>query len=303
LIRAACIGECMLELSGLEAGGASRLGFGGDTLNTAVYLARELGAAGRVDYVTALGDDPFSEDMASAWVAEGIGTSLVFRLTGALPGLYVIRTGANGERSFYYWRSEAAARRLLEDGRDEALRRSLAGHALVYLSGITLAILDQRARASLVEVLEAVAAGGGAVALDANYRPRLWPGVAAARTAMETVAARCRYVLPSAEDDVALFGDGRPEIAAARWRDLGALEVVVKSGPDGCLIVGEGGSSWHVPARRVEMVVDTTAAGDSFNGAYLAARVRGATPVDAARRGHALAAEVIRYPGAIAPRT
>jgi 2-dehydro-3-deoxygluconokinase len=98
--RIACIGECMVELRE-EADGRLSRAYGGDTLNTAVYLAR-LGAS--VDYTTVLGDDPWSDEMIAGWQAEGIGTELVVRLSGRLPGLHVIQTDASGERRFSYWR-------------------------------------------------------------------------------------------------------------------------------------------------------------------------------------------------------
>src|SRR5436190_19855198 len=101
--KVACIGECMIELKqaqGTEAGLLSR-GYGGDTLNTAVYLAR-LGVA--VDYVTALGDDPLSGEMLAGWRDEGVGTGLVPRLPGRLPGPYLIRTDPGGELRFLYQR-------------------------------------------------------------------------------------------------------------------------------------------------------------------------------------------------------
>jgi len=88
MVRVACIGECMIELSEHADGSLTR-SYGGDTLNTALYMAR-LGTP--VDYVTALGDDGWSDEMLAAWKAEGIGTAKVLRLPGRLPGLYVIQT-------------------------------------------------------------------------------------------------------------------------------------------------------------------------------------------------------------------
>src|SRR4051812_37876277 len=96
--RVASIGECMIELSP-RPGGVLGLGFGGDTLNTAVYLAR-LGVA--VDYLTALGDDGYSQRMLALWREEGVGTALVPLLPGRLPGLYLIEIDAAGERRFLY---------------------------------------------------------------------------------------------------------------------------------------------------------------------------------------------------------
>ena len=86
----------MIELSELSDDRLTRT-YGGDTFNTAVYLAR-LGV--KVDYVTALGDDPFSDDMLTGWRREEVGTAHVLRLPGRLPGLYLIRRDARGERTF-----------------------------------------------------------------------------------------------------------------------------------------------------------------------------------------------------------
>jgi hypothetical protein len=113
--------------------------YGGDTLNTAIYLAR-LGAS--VDYVTALGDDVWSDEMLSGWRAEGVGTDLVVRLAGRVPGLYIIRTDENGERRFYYWRDSAPARQLFALPQTEALCELLTSYDLVYFSGITLSLYD-----------------------------------------------------------------------------------------------------------------------------------------------------------------
>ena len=140
-MRIACIGECMVELSELPGGTLTR-GYGGDTLNTAVYLAR-LGA--EVDYCTVLGDDPFSDEMLAGWQAEGVGTSLVLRLPGRLPGLYLIRRDAHGERSFFYWRGEAPARQLLELPGSDAVAEALAACGQLYLSGITLSLYSAAA--------------------------------------------------------------------------------------------------------------------------------------------------------------
>ena len=136
MIRVACIGECMIELRELPNGHLSR-SYGGDTLNTAVYLAR-LGVP--VDYVTALGQDPWSDEMIEGWQSEGIGTRLVARLPNRLPGLYVIQTDSTGERRFSYWRDSAAARSLFDMPATPQFCEALAGYEVLYLSGITLSL-------------------------------------------------------------------------------------------------------------------------------------------------------------------
>jgi 2-dehydro-3-deoxygluconokinase len=141
----ACIGECMIELKQAERGLFS-CGYGGDTLNTAVYLAR-LGAG--ADYITALGDDTLSDEMIAGWAAEGVGTKHVMRLKGKLPGLYMIETDDKGERRFFHWRESAAARRLMDLPETSEILDSLANYDVVYLSAITLSLYGNSGRARL----------------------------------------------------------------------------------------------------------------------------------------------------------
>ncbi len=288
--RIACIGECMVELRELP-GGLLRRGWGGDTLNTAVYLAR-LGAA--VDYVTALGDDAWSSEMLAQWRAEGIGTDLVHRVPGSLPGLYVIQTDPGGERRFLYWRASAAARRLF----DHLDPQALAVFDVLYLSGITLSIFDDRARAVLLQALADARARGAQVVFDTNFRPRGWPDPAVARRLYGDLFGLAHLVLASSEDLGLLHGDAGE---AALLRHAADTEIVLKLDRPASRVF-HAGAVLDVEAPPVQGVVDTTAAGDSFAAAYLAARLRGAAPADAARAGHALAGAVVRHPGAIIPR-
>ena len=302
-MKLAAIGECMVEATLDRAGpfaGPAKLGFGGDSLNTAVYARRGLPAAARVAYVTALGDDVFSDSMLAAWQDEGLDTALVYRLAGRRPGFYAIATDESGERRFYYWRQEAAARALLEEGRDAELAARLQGSDMIYLSGITLAILGEDGRGRLLALLRDLREAGTAVAFDGNHRPALWPDPVAARGAYDAIGRLTDIALPTFDDETALQGDGGPEVTARRWLGLGAREAVVKLGAAGCAVFTPETRA-EVPAHPVETVVDTTAAGDSFNGAYLAARLRGETPPEAAARGCALAAQVIQHKGAIIP--
>lgn len=302
------IGECMLELArpGLPGtlGEGWRLGYAGDALNTAVYLRRQ---GLRVRFLTALGSDPFSAALRAAWEREGLDLSLVLEDPARQPGLYAIRTDERGERSFSYWRSDSAARQMCRLPGSDAAFAAAEGAALLYFTGITLSILPQADRPRLLALARAVRARGGTVAFDPNYRPRGWPSPADARSAIEAFAGSLGTVLPTLEDEQLLWGaPGSDTDAAAvidRWRALGADEVVVKRGAGGALAwaAEAGDATRHVEALAVERVVDTTGAGDSFNAAYLAARLRGESPEAAARAGHALAARVIGHSGALLP--
>jgi len=288
-MRIASLGECMIELSP-RPGGLYGLGFGGDTLNTAVYLSR-LGQA--VDYVTAMGDDTLSDRVVAAWAQEGVGVTLVRRVAGRMPGLYLIETDDKGERRFHYWRDRAPARELFQLGLPRI------DHDLVYLSGVSLAIWGEAGRAAALDLARAVRRRGGRVAFDNNYRARLWPDVAAARDAMAAFLAEVDIALISLDDERALHG-GDAESAVDRLRAAGVAEIAVKDGAADAWIAAAPGTE-RVPAERDVRVVDTTGAGDSFNAGYLAARLGGAAPAAAARAGHRLAAAVVQHPGAIIP--
>ncbi|PMU17887.1 MULTISPECIES: sugar kinase [unclassified Pseudomonas] len=296
--RIALIGECMIELQH-RADGSLQQSFGGDTLNAAVYLRRELGEPSTVDYVTALGDDSFSDAMCKHWAEEGLGLGMVQRLPGRLPGLYCIQTDANGERKFLYWRNEAAVRDCFTTPAAEPILAALPTYDVVYFSGITLAVLGEVGRARLLETLVETRKRGGKVVFDNNYRPRLWASVDAARAAYHAVLAEVDIALLTEDDERVLFGYEDSEQVFAAYPTI--AEVVLKRGADACLIRWEDGR-FEVPALVVEKVVDTTAAGDSFSAAYLASRLKGGSPQDAALAGHRLASRVIQVPGALIPR-
>ncbi len=296
--RVACIGECMIELRERPDGLLSR-SFGGDTLNTATYLAR-LGVV--VDYVTALGTDPFSEAMLAAWREEGVGTSAVVRAPARLPGLYMIQTDAAGERRFSYWREAAPVRDLFRFPEAEAIEAALPAYDLVYLSGITLSLFTEGDRQRLFAALDAVRARGGRIAFDSNFRPRGWPDRDAATRAYRAMLRRSDIAFVSAEDVALLTGrDVGSSDALTAWLADDRMEAVLRVSIGDC-DVRQGGQVVPVPYRAAAQVLDTTAAGDSFAAGYLAARLRGEAPETSAHAGHALAGIVIQHVGAIIPR-
>jgi 2-dehydro-3-deoxygluconokinase len=296
----ASIGECMIELKQAQGdcqGSLYSRGYGGDTLNTSVYLAR-LGVD--VDYITALGDDFLSDEMIAGWAAEGVGTKRVVRLAGKLPGLYLIETDARGERRFFHWRENSAARRLLDLPGTGDILNSLASYDLVYFSAITLSLYSADGRGRLFAALRAARERGTRMAFDTNFRARGWPDLEIARTVYRDAFAVADMALASTEDLLPLFAGESDEGLMAR---ISSPEVVLKLSKPAS-IVRFGGASHEVTAEPVrDPVVDTTAAGDSFAAAYLAVRLQGSDPIEAARAGHRLAGVVVCHPGAIIPRS
>ena len=287
----------MIELRERPDGLLSR-GFGGDTLNTAVYLAR-LGVD--VDYVTALGDDPHSDAMLAAWAAEGVGTSFVQRSPGRVPGLYLIQTDAGGERRFSYWRDSAPVRQLF-DG-DAALPvAAFAQAGTIYLSGITLSLFAGAARARLFATLADARAAGRRVVFDTNFRPRGWPNPDKAQQVYDRMLRLSDMVLAGVEDFTLLDGACDAATLLDRLRRCGVAEGVVRLAEPGCITFAAD-NAMHVPVPVILAPLDTTAAGDSFAAGFLAARLAGLAPADAALAGHRLAAVVIGHAGAIIPTT
>ncbi|MFZ1681204.1 MAG: sugar kinase [Rhizobiaceae bacterium] len=290
------IGECMVEFSGDGANGW-RQGFAGDTLNTAWYFRMQAGEDWDVAYYTRLGTDGFSNRMIAFMEANGVSTRHVTRDPERTPGLYVIETH-DGERSFTYWREMSAARRLADD--PAHLAGAIAGADVVYLSGITLAILAPERRAALLAAVAAARGAGKSVAFDPNIRPRLWENACTMRETIMKAAATATIVLPSFDDEAAAFGDASPAASAQRYLDAGASEVAVKNG-GGPIHLASASGETELSGLKRTAPVDTTGAGDSFNGAYLAARLAGDDREQAARSAHRLAAAVVRHRGALMP--
>jgi 2-dehydro-3-deoxygluconokinase len=286
----------MIELKQAGGGLYSR-GFGGDTLNTAVYLAR-LGVA--VDYITALGDDPLSAEMIAGWVAEGIGTGRVARVASKLPGIYLIGTDDTGERRFFHWRETAAVRSLLDLPETADLLQSLGDYDLIYLSAISIAIFRDEGRARLLAALSVARRRGTRIVFDTNFRVRLWPDLDVARNIYRRAFETSDIVLASTEDLQLLYPD---QDADALLAHIPADEVVLRLSEPASLVRAARETRTLSADPIGAPVVDTTAAGDSFAAAYIAARLAGADPIDAARAGHRLAGIVVCHPGAIIPRT
>lgn len=291
------IGECMVEFFD-RGDGLWQRGFAGDTLNVAWALRALLPAEVPVGYVTRVGRDAVSEAMVGFIAAAGIDTGCISRDPERSVGLYTIATDAAGERSFSYWRQASAARHLAADA--EALAEDLAGARLVYLSGITAAILGAEGRSTLLAALERAKGLGALIVHDPNHRPALWESRGAAQDFARQIAALADILLPTFDDEAAAFGDGDPAATAARLTGWGCGEVVVKDGARETLLALNGQTSRHQPPQGLRPV-DTTGAGDGFNGGYLAARLAGLDPVAAVRMAQRVAARVVMARGALVP--
>lgn len=296
--RTIAIGEATIELA-RGADGRFALQSGGDTFNTAIYLAR---AGLNTAFATALGDDPYSDAIAALAKAEGVATDLVLRVTGRLPALALVDNDAAQGRRLHQWREAAPARELFELQGWGHIAEALASARLIYFSGITLSLYSNVGLGRFLAAVELARKAGATIAFDGNFRPREWKGdVARARTVFAEALKRTDIALPAYDDEAVLWGDPSPDATIARLQAFGVGEIVVKNGSTGASIAA-GTTREEVPVPEVVTPVDATAAGDGFNAGYLATRISGGKPADAAQAAHRLAAHVLRHRGAIVPR-
>ena len=291
------IGEAMLELAPV-GDGLYRLGYAGDTFNTAWHMAQLLIGTAKVGFVTQIGRDKLSETFAAEMAADGLDVSGVNRSTDRSMGLYLIELDGF-ERSFHYWRQCSAARRLADDA--ALLAHSVQGVGLIHLSGITLAILPEKSRSNLFDVLAKARRSGAIISFDPNIRPRLWSSLEEIQDTVSKMLSITDIALPSFDDEAQHWKDASPEDTVSRFVSNGVQEVVVKNGGGNVRIHADGlDNEYETP--RVEQIRDTTGAGDAFNAGYLSARLMGCSPKQALRAGHRLSSEVIGQFGARAAR-
>ena len=296
-LSVACVGEAMLELQLSTIPGPAQLTVAGDVLNTAIYLRRQLPRPHRVKFVTVLGKDPHSESIKEFARTEGVEVDSIAQIEDRLPGLYAIAVDEQGERSFTYWRSQSAARSLFQTEHDLNFE-TLADVDVLYLSAITLAIIPQTTRKALFDWIASFRQGGGIFVFDSNYRPRLWESVAAARDSISSAWGLCDIALPSVDDEMELFGDVDDKAVLKRFGAYGKCRGALKRGRLGPVSINDRPKS--LPKfHPLENVVDSTAAGDSFNGGYLAAILQGHDLAEALSFGHELASQVVQHKGGI----
>jgi 2-dehydro-3-deoxygluconokinase len=296
---AICVGEVLIELA-RGADGRFSPSCGGDTFNAAVYLAR---AGLNVAFASAIGDDPYSDSVLALAAAEGVASDLILRVAGRQPGLSLIENGPSGERTTRYWRDGAPAAELFELPAWVQIAERLTAARLIYFSGITLSLYSAQGLGRFLAVLEVARQQGAKVAFDGNFRPRAWKGdLQRTRAVFIEALKRVDIALPTFDDEAVLWGDPSPESTVERLQAFGIGEIIVKNGPNSAL-VASGGSEEFVPVPEVLVPVDATAAGDAFNAGYLASRLSGAVPAQAAGAAHRLAGNVIRHPGALMPRS
>jgi len=290
------LGEPMVELCATDVGRLSQVelfkrGWGGDTSNFAVAAAR---AGSKVGYVCRLGDDEFGRSFMELWGREGVDASRVVVEPGAWTAMYIISLVVGGGHDFTYYRAGSAASGYSIGNLD---REYVASAKVFHTSGITLAV-SQSLREAAFQAMDTCKGAGGKVTFDVNMRTKLWP-IHTARAALDYAFRGADTVFASIEDVNILFGTSDPVKAAEHIRGLGPETVVIKLGGRGCHVHSED-ETFTCPGYNVKPV-DTTGAGDAFDGAWVTATLEGLSLREAARFANAVGAITATGLGAVAP--
>ncbi len=288
------IGECMAEFSPDEQLGKFNLGFAGDTFNTAWYIANNHADVNSA-YFSKVGDDELSDQMLKFMSDNQVDTRYITTVAGSTIGLYLISL-VNGERTFSYWRNKSAATFLGQNVDD--VGNAMKKQDMIYFSGITLAILDQNSRKNLFSCLKSARRAGKKIAFDPNLRPKLWNDKKEMCDVIMAGANLSDIILPSFEDEATWFSDADPMSTLARYQNVGAETVVVKNAGDPVSFWSQHGTGTYL-VESVEKIIDSTAAGDSFNAEILVGLLREIPLADAINNAANLAKKVLMGQGAL----
>nr|WP_319391127.1 sugar kinase [uncultured Cohaesibacter sp.] len=282
-----CLGEPMLEFN-QQPDGNYMPGHGGDTSNCAIAAARQ-GAS--VGYVTNLGADAFGNSFMKLWSEEGIDTSCVKQVDDAHTGIYFVTHDEDGHHFSYFRAGSASSRMQLEDLPLDAIRKG----KILHVSGISQAI-SASAADTVFSAIETAQSAGLQVSYDTNLRLKLWP-LERARAIIHAGMSQCDIALPGLDDARQLTGLEEPDAIVDFYLNLGASIVALTLGAEGTLVATPQ-ERRQIKGRSVK-AVDATAAGDTFDGAFLARLVAGDSPFDAARYANAAAALSTQNYGAV----
>ena len=294
-IDIAIVGEVMIEFA--PTGEKTfAMGVAGDTYNTACTIA---GLGINVTYITSLGSGRFAQVIRDHAQNRGVTLLKPIGNQQRTPGLYVITNDRSGERCFDYWRRDSAAKAFLSSvDLLNGLLSQVIDKKYLYLSGITLALLSEECRAMLLRFLARYRSQGGRVVFDPNYRPTLWDNKNTAAAAITDIQQQVDVYLPGFDEEKLLFNYSSPADAVTALAAINAREVVIKNGVESCILIAHSRPQ-YLPITPSSSIIDATGAGDTFNGGYIASRIKGLMPLQATTVAIAVAAEILTIPGGV----
>jgi 2-dehydro-3-deoxygluconokinase len=295
--KAVFLGECMIELSGDissldKVSSNMQVNFGGDTYNSAVYFSRLANKEVSTFFSTALGKDTFSNKMIDRFKKEKIKCDYIRTDGKQPPGLYSIAINKSGERSFSYWRNGSPAKFIFKGLKGKKLAEQIKKSNIFYYSGISAAILNAKQKKELIEIGSSAHSSG----FDFNFRSQLHSNKLENQELFKEINKNVDIHFISFDDARDLFGVSKPveifdllgnkNLLLIRYKN----SIFLKNGSNELKVI-------NVPHGKV---VDMTAAGDSFNGSFLALMHNNKFSIEEnILKAHSVTREVIKYKGAI----
>jgi len=276
-----CLGEPLLEFNQIQENNKKAYipGFGGDTSNTAISIARQGMSVG---FISKVGKDQFGRELLELWKRETVDSSHVSIHPEAPTGVYFVTHDADGHHFTYYRSGSAACQMTPLDIPKEDLSQT----RILHLSAITQAISGSSCETAFAAIHQA-RKNGVKVSYDTNLRLKLW-SLDCARDVINRTVPLCEVLLPSLEDATSLTGLIDPKEITDYYLELGAKLVVLKQGSLG-VRVSDGKDNLHIHGHTVK-AIDATGAGDIFDGAFLSEWLRRGDPFAAAEYANAAAA-------------
>ena len=289
----------MIELNGdissLENNSSNMtINFGGDTYNSAVYFSRLTNDKTNTFYSTALGKDNFSKKMISRFKNENIKCDYIRTDGDNPPGLYSIEINEKGERSFSYWRDQSPSKYIFLGSKGKKLIKDINNADIFYYTGISAGILDEKQRKDLINIGSTATICG----FDFNYRSQLHYNNKVSQLLFNEINNKVDIHFVSFDDAKELFNMKSP------------LEIfeIINNKKNLILIRYKNSIIFKNKLQEIKTitvphgeVVDTTAAGDAFNGSFLAImnNNKNISVEENILMSHSVTREVIKHRGAI----
>lgn len=287
------LGEGLVELSSCESLTYCKTldkYYGGDTLTAAVSACREGSAVG---YVSKVGTDAFTEFLLDGWQTEGLDISTVKRVPG-INGIYFIANIEGDKKEVAYYRKKTAACKLSEEDIDEEYIKSAS---VIYASGTTQS-LSLSAREAVVKAFKIAKENNILTAFDVNYDELLWSREEAKEAFDEIEDLTDILFLNTKNDSLAQWKVESYDKLIKYFIDKGAVSVILKSKERKGYFVGFESAVTFTPYFSDEKI-DSTGAGDAFNGAFLHEITHGKTPLEAVKKAAVVSGLQVKKVGAI----
>lgn len=295
VMKVLCIGELMVEMAN-TAGDTYIKSYAGDTFNVAYYMRSYAPKEWNIGYGTQLGIREDDKGAVRFIEKFGINTNAITYSADQTIGLFALSNHVNGEKQYGYWRGQSAAKSYFDTVHD------FSDYDVVYLSGITGAITNNRENLvrSIQQTREKMAQQGkqGIIAYDFNHRLQLW-SAEQAKTFAYALMPHCDVLKISDEELPWIFGENAT--VADLFTHAPHAEIIFTKGSGGSERWVNGRLDQICPAVKVNSVVDTSAAGDSFIALYLTTRLQGGTSHEALQNASLVASAVLGIKGSIAP--